>query len=383
MESTPSSPAGVARGIRVSGWIGALLFPFLLALPAVSLPRAAPSTYGVVVTTLAMIMLAGLLRRLPLTGITLMITGTAVAAALVGSQHADQMVPLVAADIALGYVVAVHRARTAGAAVVLSLFGQLAVIAGLTTGSSVPGTAQIALMLMIIACVAGLFQRQRRLHAATLRSQEVVEAITAERLRIARELHDMVAHSIGVIAIQAGVGWRVMNTQPEEARKAFQAIETTSRETLAGLRRTLGTLRQDDPSSAPMEPAPGLADLGKLVAKTGDAGVRVDLRVLGEPAPLPPDLDLAAYRIVQEAVTNVVRHAGTGSCVVTVGHRADDLVLEITDQGSGGSADGSGYGIVGMRERVGLLHGDFTAGPLPGGGFRVTARVPLPQAALR
>src|SRR5207247_10820514 len=150
--------------------------------------------------------------------------------------------------------------------------------------------------------------------AATSRPQAKLQAATAERLRIARELHDMIAHGIGVIAIQAGVGSRVIDTQPAEVRNALTAIEATSRETLAGLRRMLGVLRRAEPGSpgspgrpgpghGPPEPAPGLADLGRLAATTAEAGVRVELRWLGERRPLPADIDLSAFRIIQEAVT--------------------------------------------------------------------------------
>jgi signal transduction histidine kinase len=211
-----------------------------------------------------------------------------------------------------------------------------------------------------------------------------------ERLRIARELHDMVAHSIGIIAIQAGVGRRVIETQPAEARNALTAIEATSRETLAGLRQMLGVLRRAEPGPGrgPLESAPGLADLGRLAATTRDAGVRVELRWLGPRRPLPADIDLSAFRIIQEAVTNVVRHAGTGHCRVTVDCREEELGIEVTDEGHGGAppAEGpgerGGFGIDGMRERARLLGGELTAGPRAEGGFRVAARLPVPAAAL-
>lgn len=141
----------------------------------------------------------------------------------------------------------------------------------------------------------------------------------------------------------------------------------------------LTALRRDDAGAAPLGPAPGLGDLDRLAEATKDAGVRVDLCVKGERRPLPPDVDLSAYRIVQEAVTNVVRHAGTDACRVTIGHGDGELSIEVDDDGRGGVL-GVGYGIVGMRERVGLLGGDLTAGPCPGGGFRVAARLPLPAA---
>jgi signal transduction histidine kinase len=209
----------------------------------------------------------------------------------------------------------------------------------------------------------------------------------AERLRIARELHDMVAHSIGIIAIQAGSGRRVFDARPDEARDALAAIEATSRETLSGLRRMVTGLRRADPEpgpgQAPLGPAPGLADIDRLAATALDAGVqvKVDVDWHGSREPLPADIDLSAFRIIQEAVTNVVRHAGTGQCQVAIDQRDGQLSIEVTDSGRGGSAAGTGYGITGMRERAALLGGDFSAGPRPGGGFRVTARLPLPAPA--
>ncbi|MFE6162862.1 sensor histidine kinase [Streptomyces sp. NPDC056486] len=250
---------------------------------------------------------------------------------------------------------------------------------------------------LIAAWMAGSSVRERRTHAAALRAQATARAVAAERLRIARELHDMIAHSIGVIAIQAGVGSRVIDTQPAEARNALSTIEATSRETLAGLRRTLVALRRPDAepgaaddapgskdrdaSAPPREPAPGLADIDRLVASARDAGVRAEVHRRGECGPLPPDIDLAAFRILQEALTNVVRHAGTDTCRVTVEQRGGELSLEIEDDGRGGLSAGTGFGLVGMRERVALLHGRFTAGPRPEGGFRVTALLPLPETA--
>ncbi|MEH0589993.1 sensor histidine kinase, partial [Streptomyces sp. B21-106] len=227
-----------------------------------------------------------------------------------------------------------------------------------------------------------------REHAAALRSQEVAEAVTTERLRIARELHDMVAHSIGIIAIQAGVGSRVIETQPAQAREALSVIEATSRETLSGLRRTLVSLRQADrsgpaPQRSPLSPPAGLADVERLAAATADAGVSVDVRRVGRERHLPPDVDLSAYRIVQEALTNVVRHAGTRRCQVSIDYGDEELLVEIVDDGRGATGDGPvhGFGIVGMRERVGLLHGRLSVGPRPEGGFRVAARLPLPAPA--
>ena len=165
----------------------------------------------------------------------------------------------------------------------------------------------------------------------------------AERLRIARELHDIVAHSIGIIAIQAGSGRRVFDASPDEARDALAAIEATSRETLSGLRRMMTGLRHAEPGpgpgQAPLGPAPGLADIERLAAMTLDAGVQVDVDWHGSREPLPADIDLSAFRIIQEAVTNVVRHAGTGQCRVSIDQQDGQLSIEVTDSGRGGSRE--------------------------------------------
>jgi signal transduction histidine kinase len=268
--------------------------------------------------------------------------------------------------------------------------GALGVTVGVLIGCLLVQTPYVALGLMVlipltvIAWLIGNSIRQSRTHAEALRAQARAQAATAERLRIARELHDMVAHSIGIIAIQAGAGRRVIDSQPAEARDALAAIETTSRETLAGLRRMLVALRQADPGTAgptPLDPAPGLADVSRLAATTADAGVLVEVQWHGQQSPLPAEIDASAFRIIQEAVTNVVRHAGTAHCQVSIDHQDDELAIEVVDDGCGGAVIGGGYGIAGMRERVGLLHGQFAAGPRPGGGFRVTARLPVPAGA--
>ncbi len=295
------------------------------------------------------------------------------------------------AIVALHYVAVGHRRRTS-----LAVVGLVAVAMAYynlsTTPVLFPGPGLhvdntrvwVLVLLFLVAWLSGNSVRQGRAHAEALRSQATAQAVTAERLRIARELHDMVAHSIGIIAIQAGMGSRVIETQPQEARKALSAIEATSRETLSGLRRMLGALRQAEPGrpqqAAPLDPAPGLADLEELAARTTAAGVRVEVRRRGELGPLPAEIDLSAYRIVQEAITNVVRHAGTTFCWVEVDQREEELAVEITDDGRGAEpgARGGGYGLVGMRERVALLHGSLQAGPRPEGGFRVAARLPLP-----
>jgi signal transduction histidine kinase len=240
-------------------------------------------------------------------------------------------------------------------------------------------------LITIVAWLIGHSIRQAHVHAQALRAQAAAQAAMAERLHIARDLHDMVAHSVGIIAIQAGMGRRVIDTQPAEARDALAAIEATSRETLAGLRRTVGALRRAGPlaeAETDQLQTPGLADLGRLVDKTRDAGVRVDVRWHGQRCELPAEVDACAFRIIQEALANVVRHAGTGSCRVCIDYREEELSIEVTDEGSGTPVADTGYGIAGMRERAALLQGELSAGPRPEGGFRVAALLPLQAAVM-
>jgi signal transduction histidine kinase len=215
------------------------------------------------------------------------------------------------------------------------------------------------------------------------RAELAHRAVIEERLRLARELHDVVAHAISVIAVQSGVGAHVAHTQPEEAAKALAAIEATSRAALTELRRLLGVLRQEGEPQGSLAPVPGLADLDSLLAEVAKAGLGVQLRVEGTPSPLPAGLDLSAYRIVQEALTNVVKHAGPARAQVVVGYRDQEVTVEVTDNGRGVTAptdDGParvGHGLIGMRERVAAFGGALEVGPRPGGGFRVAARLPL------
>ncbi|MFF2144228.1 sensor histidine kinase [Kitasatospora sp. NPDC058190] len=336
-----------------------------------------------VVTAVVTTLVAFLLVRLPL---------AAVAAALAGGVYALGMwtvpaapVQFLIAEVVVGYCVVTRSRLVSTIAVSMPLTVLATLYAwGTVNGYVVNPYAYLGLAAtVLIAWLIGNTVRQSRAHADALRGRAAEQAVTAERLRIARELHDMVAHSIGIIAIQAGMGSRVMDTQPAETRNALNAIEATSRETLAGLRRMLGALRQGEGESAPLEVAPGLGELDRLVETTAGAGVRVALTRRGDARTLPPEVDLAAYRIVQEAVTNVVKHSGTRDCHVTVAYDDRELGVTVLDLGAGAATGtpGTGYGLAGMRERVALLHGEFSAGPRPEGGFRVAARLPIPEEA--
>jgi signal transduction histidine kinase len=196
-----------------------------------------------------------------------------------------------------------------------------------------------------------------------------------ERLRVARELHDVVSHSIAMINFRAGVALHVIDRRPAEAKAALEAIRQGSTGAMQELRAALGVLR--DPAGSPRAPVPGLAQLGELVAGVAGAGRAVEVVVEGDPAELPPAADLAAFRVVQESLTNVVRHAGPAAATVRVAYQPGQVVVEVSDDGPGPAAAAEpGSGIAGMHERVAAAGGDLDAGPRPGGGFRVTARLP-------
>ncbi|MGR8011979.1 sensor histidine kinase [Streptomyces hypolithicus] len=201
-----------------------------------------------------------------------------------------------------------------------------------------------------------------------------------ERLRIARELHDVLAHSISVINVQAGVGLALLDSDPEQARSALTTIKAASKEALGEVRQVLDTLRT--PGDAPRSPAPGLDRLPELVEQAAGAGLTVRIGTEGSRATLAPGADLAAFRIVQEALTNVVRHSGSRTAQVTLRYAPGALRLLIDDEGpaTGDGAGGSGNGLVGMRERAAALGGTIEAGPRPDGGFRVQATLPFPAS---
>jgi signal transduction histidine kinase len=237
---------------------------------------------------------------------------------------------------------------------------------------------------------AGRAIRHRRLSEASLsdraerlveeRDRRAAEAVAQERDRIARELHDVVAHAISVIGLQARGGRKVIASDAARATRAFDAIEETAGQALTEMRRLLGMLRMPDEKLA-REPQPSLARLDELVAQVRGAGLPVEIDVQGEPVELPPGIDLSAYRIVQEALTNAIKHAGPTRARVLVTYRPEDIQVEVTDDGAGSAAIaedvGSGHGLAGMRERVAVFGGELDAGREPTGGFTVRARLPL------
>jgi len=280
----------------------------------------------------------------------------------------------------------------------VSLAGLAVAELGLAAVQLTPGRLERSAFLLFMGIIAvawmlGHFVGDRQVYAAQLeertaeleqaREELARRAVVEERLRLARELHDVVAHAMSVIAVQSGVGAHVAASRPQEVGKALAAIEATSRAALEELRRLLGVLRQDSEPQASLTPVPGLADLDSLLAEVAKVGLAVRLRVEGTPSPLPPGVDLSAYRIVQEALTNVVKHAGPARAQVTIGYRDQEVMVEVIDDGrgavtpAGDGRAGTGHGLIGMRERVAVFGGDLEVGPRPGGGFRVAARLPL------
>lgn len=221
---------------------------------------------------------------------------------------------------------------------------------------------------------------QRAIEAERIVEAESLRRAGEERIRIARELHDILAHRISLISVQAGAGLHLMDRQPEQARASLVAIRQASKEALDELRTTLGLLRQvEDP--APRAPAPSLALIDGLIVGARSAGVIVDVAVDGTPCELPAGVDLAAYRIVQESLTNVIRHARTDSMRIAIGYRPSELLIDIADDGvgAGGTSPSTvgGSGMTGMRERAEALGGELVVGSQAGGGFRVHARLPI------
>ena len=245
-------------------------------------------------------------------------------------------------------------------------------------------------LIFVAAWLIGDYLRTRRAYVAELeeraarlereRDQDRRLAADEERSRIARELHDVVAHDVSVIAIQAGAARAVQATRPDAAANALGLIETTARETLVELNRLLGVLRSGNRASPDRSPQPGIGQLAGLVEGLRAAGLEVDARVDGEPRSLPPAVDLSAYRIVQEATTNVLKHARARRVDIRVHYAETMLGLDIRDDGAGDGSDptsSSGHGLIGMRERVALFGGELETGRNPAGGFSVHARLPL------
>jgi signal transduction histidine kinase len=325
-------------------------------------------------------------RRFPLVVLAVLAGAIFVASLVVPPSGEDSIAAGIALVVAI-YSVGAHAggvSAVAGVAVTLVL-----VLVAVATDPDDATLGAYIFFLVVVGApwLAGRAIRHRRLSERRLehravtaeweREERARAAVAEERGRIARELHDVVAHAISVIVLQARGGRRSLAGRPDEAHEAFDAIEATGQEALVEMRRLLGMLRRGDEELA-LSPQPSLRSLPALAAQVSEAGLRVEVTVEGDRKDLPPGVDLSAFRIVQEALTNALKHAGPATAHVHVRYGEDELELEIVDTGPGAEAVvGGGHGLVGMRERAELYGGEVVAGRRTGGGFAVRVRLPL------
>jgi signal transduction histidine kinase len=265
---------------------------------------------------------------------------------------------------------------------VLAVLGGIGIARGQQSGNVIPSLVWLSAAWFTGRLMRRWRQRAAELEALTLALEEQRElqaqaAVAVERARIARELHDVIAHNVSMMVVQASAAGRVLEGDQQDVRRALETVETTGRATVDEMRRLIGVVRSAD--GLALAPQPTLSDLERLVSDVRDAGVDVDLHVEGTAVRLPPGIDLSAYRIVQEALTNTLKHARDASASVVVRYRGRDVELEVVDDGGSGSTNGTGtgHGLIGMRERVALWGGELEAGPREGGGFAVKARLPV------
>jgi signal transduction histidine kinase len=295
--------------------------------------------------------------------------------------HPDPFLPFLIAI----YSVAAHADRRhAAIGAALAAVAILAIDAPVLLAGSVPDDTY-AWLLYALAWILGRALRRRQELAAALEDRaarlehdqeaKARSAVADERARIARELHDVIAHSLSVIVVQAAAERRVLDPEHTTTREVLGSIEHTGRQALVELRRLLGVIRKTDDRPA-LRPQPTLDHLDELLEQVREAGLAVELRIEGEPVPLPPGVDLSAYRIVQEALTNVLKHADARHAEVLVCYHTSELELEVSDDGRGPvDPAGGGHGLVGMRERVALYNGVLEAGRRDGGGYRLHVRL--------
>jgi len=335
-----------------------------------------PQAATAAVTAVATLALA-LRRRAPLAcaGIVAAAAGAPELVTVLTIQLWGDFLPLLVA----GYSVARHAPARAAAAGAGALAAALVIVELRVPVSGTAANIPFIWVPFCTALAAGRALRSREHRHAAERDASVRTAVADERERIARELHDIVGHCVTVMVVQAGAAENLLERDPRRASEPLQAIQDTGREAVAELRRMLGLLRGEHATPA-LTPQPGTAELDELVAQMGAAGLPVRLDVQGAPRPLPPGIELAGYRIVQEALTNALKHAGAASATVSLRYGARALEIEVVDDGHGGSVNGRGHGLIGMRERATLYGGELDAGAAPQGGFRVRARLPVEAA---
>jgi signal transduction histidine kinase len=325
-----------------------------------------------------MILPLGLRRRHPL------FAGVVVtaAAAIDHSFWDPQFIAYPIAEFCALYGLAVWTPQRRFAIGVTAFVGSAFIAWAIADGSmeGFKGTVAFTVVAVVVMLLVRRVVRDREQRAELAERERDVtarEAVVDERARIARELHDAIAHNVSMIVLQAGAERRVLDDSSDSTREALEAIEQTGRSALTEMRRMVGMLRSDDPD--PLAPQPGLGDLSTLVTQVREAGLPVELRVEGEPRTLPVGIELSAFRIIQEALTNTLKHADGACAFVYVRYGDTSLELEISDDGAGAPApvESGGHGLVGMRERVALYGGRLDAGRRPGGGFEVRVLLPI------
>jgi len=372
------------------------LLALLLALLGVgSLTRGGDAALTQLPFMIAMIIAVVFRRRNPAAAFAVAV---AAGAGQVAVSHAPTGTDL-AIPVLLYTLAAYRQRRVSLAGLAVSLAGSFIGVFVWTNRLDVYGKLLAALVVFcataLVAWVLGDSMRYRRGYYAALEERaarlereadaQAQIATAAERARIARELHDVIAHHVSVMVVQADGAGYALDTSPERARQALAAISATGRQALTEMRRLLGLLRSGD-TRAQLAPQPGLGQLRELVEQARAAGMSVSLTQQGAPRPLPEGAELAAYRVVQESLTNTRKHAGlAAAAAVTLRYADDGLVVQVSDDGRGAgvAADGTGHGLAGMRERVEMYGGTMTAGPLPQGGYEVTARIPAVPALAR
>jgi signal transduction histidine kinase len=345
----------------------------LALLAAAEVAGTSPSARAIVFAVAFPLPLAW--RRVVPVGATVAILAIAAADELTGGDSlADYLYSTVVVLVAL-YSAGAYAELEHGLAV-LAGYLTVAWVSVYTEGDSGASdyafAATVAVAPWAVGRIAGT-----RLAAAVAARERARRAVAEERARIARELHDVVAHAVGVIVVQAGAAEQVLDKDPAAAREALADIRRTGKDALVDLRRMLGLLRADEDTAAAVEPQPGLDDLGSLAERLRHAGLPVELSIEGERRPVPAGVALTAYRVAQEALTNVLKHTTDARAQVTLVYGSEALELCVTNDGRATTnGAGTGHGLIGMRERVSLYGGELDAAPLAGGGFRVLARLP-------
>ncbi|MGW4292652.1 sensor histidine kinase [Micromonospora chersina] len=335
--------------------------------------EAGPAAYPLVVVAALAVAVR---RRWPLATLAV-VTAASTAYLVLGYPYG----PILLSFFVAVYTVAAYRpARDAAVANGVAL---LVLLTHVFVGVRPPGLVGLmpAAAWVVVPFAVGVTVRLGRENAARSRTDEARRLADAERLRVAREVHDVVGHGLAAIHLQAEIALHLLARKPEQAEAALTAISRTSKEALDELRVTLTVVRRDEAADE-RAPAPGLAQLPQLRERLAGAGLPVTVEVDGSPRPLPVAVDLAAYRVVQEALTNVLRHAGPATATVRIRYAPTEVAVEVTDTGRGAAAPAGGaggYGLAGMRERVTALGGSFAAGPASGGGFRVSATLPVEE----